>query len=136
MPNALADTGPLVALFRKSDRNHLRTRRFIAAFKGNLVTTWPVMTEVCHLLPVHAIKRFMAWAADGGLVLFEVPPDALPDIGKLMQKYSDRPMDLADASLLWLGGHIGLHDIITLDKDDFAAYRTAAGQPFDNLLAP
>ncbi len=136
MPNALADTGPLVSLFRKADRDHRRTRRFIAAFNGNLVTTWPVMTEVCHLLPVHAVKRFMAWAADGGLVLYEVPPDALRDIGNLMQRYADLPMDLADASLVWLGGQIGLFDIITLDEHDFAAYRTASGQGFRNLLAP
>ena len=136
MPNALADTGPLVSLFRRADRDHLRVRRFIAQFKGNLITTWPVMTEICHLLPAHAVKRFMAWAADGGLVLYEVPPDALRDLGNLMQKYADRPMDLADASLVWLGGQIGLLDIITLDERDFAAYRTASGQPFRNLLAP
>ena len=133
--NALADTGPLVALFRKSDRNYRRVRRLIDAFPGNLITTWPVVTEVCHLLPPHAIDRFMSWAGAGGLVLYELPPDALLDLRKLMQKYSDFPMDLADASLVWLADQIDLLDVATLDERDFAAYRTASGRAFRNLLS-
>ncbi|MBI3376533.1 MAG: PIN domain-containing protein [Betaproteobacteria bacterium] len=135
MQNTLADTGPLVSLFRKSDRNHLRSRDFIAAFNGNLITTWPVMTEVCHLLPPHAVTRFMAWAADGGLLVIEMPGETIVRLQALMGKYGDLPMDLADASLVWLGGQIDLLDVITLDERDFSAYRTAAGHRFRNLLA-
>lgn len=136
MQNTLVDTGPLVSLFRKTDRNHRRARHFVAAFSGNLITTWPVMTEVCHLLPPHAVRRFMAWAADGGLVVVEMPGETIARLHELMRKYADLPMDLADASLVWLGEQIDLLDVITLDERDFAAYRTAAGQPFRNLLAP
>jgi predicted nucleic acid-binding protein len=45
-------------------------------------------------------------------------------------------MDLADASLVWLAGAVGLFDIVTLDDRDFTVYRTAAGKPFRNLLPP
>ena len=44
-------------------------------------------------------------------------------------------MDLADASLVWLAGHSGIADILTLDQDGFQTYRTAAGEPFSDLLA-
>lgn len=132
--NALVDTGPLVSLFRKADQDHQRTRRFMAAFEGNLITTWPVITEVCHLLPPYAVRRFMAWAAEGGLVLYEMPPDTLHDLNALMQKYADLPMDLADASLVWLAGTIGLYDIVTLDDRDFKVYRSATGKTFRSLL--
>jgi predicted nucleic acid-binding protein len=132
--NALADTGPLVATFDRGDPQHRRARQFLAGFKGNLIATWPVVTEVCHLLPRHIEDRFMAWAGAGGLVLYELPADALPDLRKLMQKYSDLPMDLADASLVWLADQIDLLDVATLDESDFAAYRTASGRAFRNLL--
>lgn len=77
----------------------------------------------------------MAWASAGGLVLYELPADALPDLRKLMRKYSDLPMDLADASLVWLADQIDLLDVATLDERDFAAYRTASGRAFRNLLS-
>ena len=44
-------------------------------------------------------------------------------------------MDLADASLVWLSGHTGIADILTLDQGDFQTYRTPLGQPFGDLLA-
>lgn len=132
--NALADTGPLVASFDRGDPEHRRAQRFLAGFKGNLITTWPVVTEVCHLVPRHVEDRFMAWAATGGLVLYELPPDALLDLRKLMHKYADLPMDLADASLVWLADQIDLLDVVTLDDRDFSAYRTTNGRAFRNLL--
>lgn len=76
----------------------------------------------------------MTWAGAGGLVVYEMPPDTLRDLGALMQKYANLPMDLADASLVWLAGAIGLLDIVTFDVRDFTVYRTAAGKPLRNLF--
>lgn len=134
MRNILADTGALVGWFDRSDSHHRKAKDFFARFKGNLLTTWPVVTEVCHLLPTHAVKRFMSWAAAGGLVIFELPGIALPQIADLMDKYRDHPMDLADASLVWLSGQIGVTDIVTVDRGGFEVYRNATGKPFNNLL--
>jgi len=63
-----------------------------------------VLTEVCHLLPRHIVGRFMRWAAAGGVTVRELAPTAADDIATLMEKYDDPPMDLADASLVWLAG--------------------------------
>ena len=52
-----------------------------------------------------------------------------------MRKYSELPMDLADASLVILAEHLGHGRILTTDKRDFNAYRWKERKPFENLLA-
>ncbi len=53
----------------------------------------------------------------------------------MMRKYADRPMDLADASLVWLANASEVTNIITIDRADFAVYRTAKRQAFKNIFA-
>lgn len=134
MAKVLIDTGPLVAWLDRADGDHAMVAAFLARFDGQLLSTWPVLTEVCHLLPRPVVGRFMRWVAAGGLSLREMPPVAADDIAALMAKYDDLPMDLADASLVWIAGHLGLHAIITLDGADFGIYRLPGGQGLDNLL--
>lgn len=136
MKSVIADSGPLIAYFNDRDRNYAQAVAFLRDFTGALIVTWPVLTEVCHLVPQRLVNRFMTWASRGGVVVFEIPPAALPEIAALMEKYADRPMDLADASLVWLADQIGLTDVITVDDSDFATYRTLSGKPFRNLLPP
>jgi uncharacterized protein len=130
VPNALVDTGPLVAWFDAQDSEHARVRDFMINFQDNLCTTWHVLTEVCHLLPTHTHDRLFGWIADGGVRIFELPPQALDPIAALMRKYRDRPMDLADASLVWLAGEIDVKAVLTLDEGDFQTYRPAGGGRF------
>jgi uncharacterized protein len=134
----LLDTGPLVAYMVRRDRHHAKVRRFmarfIASFDGALITTWPVLAEVCHLLPRDAVLRFMAWIAGGGAEVREVPAAAIGDLAVMMAKYGDLPMDLADASLLWLADSAGVRDILTLDARDFAIYRLSGGHRLRDVL--
>jgi len=51
-----------------------------------------------------------------------------------MEKYDDLPMDLADASLVWLAGELGINEVITLDETDFVIYRLPGGKRLVNLL--
>ena len=132
---ALVDTGPLVALFVRGDPEHRRVRSFFTKFRGSLLTTWPVVTEVCHFLEPGVAVRFLRWIESGGAAVVELPPEEAGSIADTMQRYLDRPMDLADASLVWLAGHSGVSDILTLDQGDFATYRTPAGEPFGDVLA-
>lgn len=48
----------------------------------------------------------------------------------LMSKYRDRPMSLADASLVALAEHLDQTRIFTLDSD-FYVYRLGDGRAFD-----
>jgi predicted nucleic acid-binding protein len=94
-----------------------------------------VVTEVCHFLESSVAVRFLRWIEKGGAAIIEMPPGEAGALAGMMQRYSDRPMDLADASLVWLAGHTGIADILTLDQGDFQTYRTPARKPFADLLA-
>ena len=135
MNAALVDTGPLVALFVRSDPDHARVSAWLRGFRGRLLTTWPVLTEVCHFLTPAVVLRFLRWVEAGGVVLAEVPPEGLDPVIRMMEKYLDRPMDLADASLVWLAGQSGVREVLTVDKGDFAVFRTPQGKSFKDVLA-
>ena len=135
----IADTGFFLALANSRDRQHAVAKRALAALVAPLVTTWPVMTETCHLLAnrmsAHAAETFVANAARGGFEIFELLPEHLPRIVELMRKYRDLPMDLADASLVILAEHLGSGKILSTDARDFSAYRWKNRRPFQNLMA-
>lgn len=130
----LVDTGPLVAWLDRSDGDHALVTAFFKKFNEPLLTTWPVLTEVCHLLPRHVVGRFMRWVAAGGVELAELGPVAADEIARLMEKYDDLPMDLADASLVWLATQMNIDQIVTLDATDFDIYALPAGQRLHNRL--
>ncbi|MBI2959873.1 MAG: toxin-antitoxin system, toxin component, PIN family protein [Betaproteobacteria bacterium] len=65
----------------------------------------------------------------------ERPSEELAGVIRMMEKYLDRPMDLADASLIWLSGRSGAREILTLDAADFAVFRTPQGKPFRDVLS-
>ena len=58
---------------------------------------------------------------------------AAPRLRELMLKYADRPMDLADASMVWAAEQTGLRQILTTDRTDFEIYRTKTGQRLEIL---
>jgi predicted nucleic acid-binding protein len=124
-----------VALFVRGDPDHRRVKSFFKKFRGPLLTTWPVITEVCHFLAPAVAVRFLRWIEGGGVAVIELPPDQAGTVADTMQRHLDRPMDLADASLVWLAGHSGVPEIVTLDQGDFSTYRTPDGQPFSDLLS-
>ena len=53
---------------------------------------------------------------------------------ELMSKYSDTPMDFADATLVLLAEGLGVVEILTLDRRGFTAYRTRKGKAFRLVL--
>jgi predicted nucleic acid-binding protein len=134
VPSILVDAGPLIALQDRSDRHHRRIRRFIEQYRGVLLTTWPVLAETCHFLPERSQVRFLRWAAAGGLSVVELHESALATIADWKEKYHDVPMDLADASLVWVADQTGTHEILTMDLRGFAAYRLPGGKGLVSVL--
>jgi len=134
----LADTGFWVALAARRDRNHAACKRAITTIREPLVTTWPVMTETCHLLlarvGIEAELKFLASARDGAFSLFSLMDRHLPQVHDLMDRYRDLPMDLADASLVIAAEELGDGRILSTDVRDFHTYRWKTRKPFRNLL--
>ncbi len=132
----LLDTGPLVAWFDRSDQDHEACAGFFQQHHRAFVSTWPVLTEVCHLIPADLAPRFLSWVSLGGLILAELDGSALEWMATWMHQVGDLPMDLADASLLWIAQEHGIRRIATLDRRDFGIYRLPGGESLDNLLHP
>ena len=134
MRNILVDTGPIVALLHKDDKHHKRVTSFIKQCGCGLLTTWPVMTEAWHLLPVHGRIALTGWALHGGVAVLDLGEDVLAELDRLLRQYRDRPMDLADASLVLLAERTGLTEILTIDRADFDVYRLADGRSFQQVI--
>ncbi|MGL5816061.1 MAG: type II toxin-antitoxin system VapC family toxin [Phycicoccus sp.] len=130
----LTDAGPLVALIDADEEDHLRCRAALAHLRLPLVTTWPAFTEAMYLLmrAGGALGRQALWT----LVLsgrLEIAPLSLATVERcaaLMDKYADRPMDLADASLVSLAEERDEQRIFTLDGD-FTVYRLHGRRHFE-----
>jgi len=135
MQKTLIDSGPLIALFDRSDAHHLRVLEFMKTFKGQLITSWSVVTEVTHMLDFNLQVQidFLKWCEIGGVTLFEIKQDELRDIRIMIEKYSDIPMDLADATLMYIANKEKIKNIISIDSD-FDIYRTIKKQNLNNLL--
>jgi uncharacterized protein len=107
---------------------------FFDSYTGELLSTWPVLSEVCHLLPEHMVANFVRWVGRGGITVIDVPASAIAALADRMDKYADLPMNLADASLIWLAESLGVMDILTIDRRDFGIYRTLRGKALRNVL--
>jgi predicted nucleic acid-binding protein len=64
--------------------------------------------------------------------LVDVPDERKRDIAALMERYVDQPMDVADATLVWLAEAASVYDIVNVDQADFSAYRTVSGKRLRN----
>lgn len=135
MKNTLIDTGPLIALFNKNDKYHDKIKKFIKHYEGILTTSWPVMTEVCHMLDfnISAQIDFLKWVKLGGLKIEDIKSSEIDKIIQLSEKYSDVPMDLSDASLVVISERLKIKEIITIDSDYFI-YRTTEREMLKNVF--
>ena len=135
MKNTLIDAGPLIALFNKSDKYHEKIKEFIKNYTGLLTTSWPVITEVCHMLDfnINAQIDFLKWIKLGGLKVEDIETEEIDKIIKLSEKYSDIPMDLADATLVVISERLGIKEIITIDSD-YYIYRTTEREMLLNIF--
>jgi len=132
MADALLDTGPLVALLNRSERNHRWCREFFQGFRGRLLTTEPVLTEAVYLLGSNVTnqKPALDFFLQGGAELVPLTPSLLKRAATLMAKYADVPMDFADATLVALAEESGICDVLTLDRRGFTVYRAGKNKGF------
>ncbi len=134
----IADTGFWVAFFNRADKHHIRARECVRHLREPLITTWPVVTETCHLLQQRAgtplMLAFVGCLRQGGCNLFQIQDAMLAHAEELMHQYTNLPMDMADASLVILAESLGHGRILSTDQRDFGAYRWKNRNPFENML--
>jgi predicted nucleic acid-binding protein len=130
--STLLDTGVLVALLDRSERNHERCVEDLRSFSGELLTTEPVLTEALYLLgpSMKAQKACIEFVLKGGATLVPQSAASLSRSMTLMEKYHDVPMDFADATLVVLAEETGTDEVFTLDRRGFSAYRIHGRKAF------
>lgn len=131
----LTDTGPIVALLDVRDAHHARCRAAAGRLPPvPLLTTWPCFTEAMYILGEAGGHGYQAtlWAMyrRERLIVTELTSSEVERAAELMAKYHDRPMDLADASLIAVADARGFTRLFTLDSD-FLFYRLASGAVLD-----
>lgn len=138
----LCDSGPLVALFNRADHYHAQALAFFKQHGAHmrLLTSWEVISEVMYFLDFSADAQadLLLWLHEGAvrdqIRIASLQTEDLPGLATMMRKYADRPMDLADASLVWLANSTGVTDIMAVDRVDFAVYRTNKRKAFRNVF--
>ncbi len=135
MKKILIDSGPLIALFDRNDKYHHASVQFIKTNNCELITTLASVTETLHLLDFNRNAQidFLSWLEVGAVSVEEITLNDFSRIKELTIKYSDLPMDFADACLVFLGDKLNINNIATIDRD-FDVYRLKGKQPFTTFI--
>ena len=120
----VVDTGPLVALLSSRDHHHEWTKQVFSDVQPPLLTCEAVIAEAWHLLRgTRAGQAAILDLLSAGTVVIEFALSAeLTAVRRLLGRYRDRPMSLADACLVRLAELFDEAVIITVDSD-FSVYR-------------
>jgi hypothetical protein len=135
----LTDAGPLVAIIDADEPDHRACLEALDLLALPLTTTWPAFTEAMSLLTasggIQGQRALWRLVHSGRLVLAELSASCIERSARLMDRETDRPMDLADASLVALAEERGQRRVFTLDPG-FAVYRFRGRQRFEVVPAP
>jgi predicted nucleic acid-binding protein len=135
--NALIDTGAILAILDRTDRWHEACVDALQQLRFPLLTSEAVLTELFYLVGAGRAEMEAAWSLirTGAIVLATIENAELRDVRTLMSRYWDRPMDFADATLVYLAKRESLTTILTVDRADFDTYRIEGRRRFRVLPA-
>jgi predicted nucleic acid-binding protein len=132
----LTDAGPLIALIDADEPDHVACLEALDLVALPLVTTWPAFTEAMYLLGqaggVKGQRALWRLVQTDRLVVADLSRSAVERSARLMDQHADRPMDLADATLVAYAEEHGHRRIFTLDAD-FQVYRLRGRQKFETI---
>lgn len=128
----LIDTGAILALLDKRDHWHTPCLHTLRQLRFPLLTSEAVLTETFHLIRRSRTEVDAVWGLirSGTITLAAIENRELSQINNLMNRYMDRPMDFADATLVHLAERESIQVIFTVDQNDFATYRIGGRRRF------
>ena len=130
--DALVDTGAILALLDRTDRWHNVCVDAFHHLRLPLLTSEAVLTELFHLVGESRHEMETAWkfVRSGALRLLAIEDSELPEVNALMSRYSNRSMDFADATLVYLARRERLATVFTVDHAGFTTYRIEGRKRF------
>jgi len=132
MMRVIMDTGPWVALIDRSEGKHNQSVEWFRPFEGDIFSSEAVLTEVLSLLNSSSKAQLAAFdfVLNGAITIVASDLESLRKAKKLMAKYSDVPMDYADATLVCLADDLSIPHVVTFDVRGFGIYRLSLKRPF------
>lgn len=134
--SVIVDTGPLVAFLSRADRFHNWTKEQWERVSPPMLTCEAVLAETCFLLRhLSGGSQAVLELANRGVVqtVFKLEEEVQP-VMKLLGRYTNVPMSLADACLVRMAEQHAESKVLTLDQD-FRIYRKHGRQVIP-ILSP
>lgn len=130
----IVDTGPLVALLNRNDSHHAWVMQQLRDIAPPLITCEAVLTEATYLTreTPGARAALIEMIGEEFLVIGMALADHHSAILRMVKRYSDLPMSMADACVVRLAELHPQSPVLTLDSD-FSAYRKNGRQVIEVL---
>lgn len=135
MTRVVIDTGPVVALLNRRDRQHAWVRELLDAVEPPIFTCEAVVSEACFLLGRVSGGQdavFELLSKDVLKLDFRMR-DEVDALRGLMRKFANVPMSLADACLVRMTELDVQSVVLTLDSD-FRVYRRNRRQVIPTIM--
>lgn len=133
----IADTSGLLALYNQREPTHRHVRAAVAANPGPLVVSPFVVAELDYLVTTRmgpeAELSVLAELAGGAYELAAIDAQELDECRRVVERYRDQEIGVADASLVVLAARYATRTILTLDRRHFEVVRPLGGGRFELL---
>ncbi len=130
----IADTGGLVAFFSESGSQHQAVAAWVEANDSMMVVSPYVLAEVDYLVAtrkgVDAELAVLAELSGGAYELAGMDAEDVAAARRVVERYRDLGVGLADASLAVLAQRYRTRTILTLDHKHFSVMRPLDGGNF------
>ncbi len=135
----LLDTSGLLAALSPDQAHHGPARAALAAETPPYVLSPFVLAELDYLTRTRgSVRAELALLDQVASEAYELAPFGAEDVAeaaKVIHRYRDLELGLADASLVVLAARYGTERILTLDERHFRALQARDGRPFVLLPA-
>jgi uncharacterized protein len=130
----IADTSGLLALFNAREPAHAAVRDAVAGLNEPLVVSPYVIAELDYLvatrLGVHAETEVLEELSGGAYTLVHVDTGLLAAALRVIRRYPDQGIGVADASIVVLADLHRTRSVLTLDRRHFDVLRPLSGGRF------
>lgn len=135
----LLDTSGLLSALFPDQRHHEACGAALLDADPPLIVSPFVLAEIDYLITKYAgVQEEIDFLGDVASGAYAIAPFGASDIERsvrVVERYRDLDIGLADASIVVLAERHGMADVLTLDERHFRALRTENGQPFRLLPA-
>jgi predicted nucleic acid-binding protein len=130
----VADTSGLLALFNRREPRHEAVVKVVEGEDDPLVVSPYVVAELDYLMATRqgtaAERAVLEELSSGAYLLAEIGERDLRRAAGVVERYRDRAVGVADASVVVLAERFGTRSVLTLDRRHFDVLRPLGGGRF------